>query len=74
MKVFYGVEKTELPDPARVQWLAVDTTLLNDDFTAVYECIIESGAFQFRRQSDDRTIEVWERRPGRTDDRACQRD
>jgi len=73
MKVFYGVEKTELPDPARVKWLAVDTTLLNDDFTAVYECIIESGAFQFRRQSDDRTIEVWERRPGSTDDRACQR-
>ncbi|MEO5837286.1 MAG: DUF2079 domain-containing protein [Acidimicrobiales bacterium] len=74
MKVFYGVEKTELLDPARVQWLAVDTTLLNDDFNAVYDCIIESGAFEFRQRSDDRTIEVWERRPGRTDDRACQRD
>ena len=73
MKVFYGVENTPLPDPARVQWLAVDTTLLNDDFNAVYECIIESGSFELRQQSDDRTIEVWERVPGNTDDRACQR-
>jgi hypothetical protein len=73
LKVFYGVENTALPDPARVQWLAVDTTLLNDDFDAVYACIIESGSFELRQQSDDRTIEVWERVPGRTDDRVCQR-
>ena len=73
LKVFYGVDKTALPDPARVQWLAVDTTLLNDEFRLVYVCIIDSGSFELRQQSDDATIEVWERVPGRTDDRACQR-
>jgi hypothetical protein len=73
MKVFYGVENTPLPDPARVQWLAVDTTLLNEDYEAVYVCVIESGSFELLQQSADNTIEVWERVPGRTDDRACQR-
>jgi uncharacterized membrane protein len=73
MKVFYGVENTPLPDPARVQWLAVDTTLLNEDYEAVYVCVVESGSFELRQQSADNTIEVWERVPGRTDDRACQR-
>jgi len=73
LKVFYGVDNTVLPDPARVQWLAVDTTLLNDEFRAVYTCVIDSGAFEVRQQRDGSTIEVWERVPGRTDDRACQR-
>jgi hypothetical protein len=73
MKIFYGVEKTPLPDPARVEWLAIDTTLLNDEFRIVYACIIDSGSFALRQQSDDHTIEVWQRVPGRTDDRACQR-
>jgi hypothetical protein len=73
LKVFYGVENTALPDPARVQWLAVDTTLLNDEFRDVYACVIDSGSFELRQQSADRTIEVWERVPGRTDDRECQR-
>jgi hypothetical protein len=56
-----------------VQWLAVDTTLLNEDYEAVYVCVVESGSFELRQQSADNTIEVWERVPGRTDDRACQR-
>lgn len=73
MKVFYGVDNTALPDPARVHWLAVDTMLLNDVFRDVYACIIVSGSFELRQQSDDATIEVWERVPGRTDDRSCQR-
>jgi hypothetical protein len=73
MKVFYGVEHTKLPDPARVEWLAVDSTLLNDDFRSVYTCIIDSGSFELRQQSFDGTIEVWQRIPGRTDDRDCQR-
>ena len=73
MKVFYGVDKTALPDPARVEWLAIDTTLLNDEFRDIYECIIDTGSFELRRQSDDATIEVWQRVPGLTDDRACQR-
>jgi uncharacterized membrane protein len=74
LKVFYGVENTKLPDPARVEWLAIDTTLLNDDFRSVYACIIDSGSFERREQSFDGTIEVWQRVPGRTDDRDCQRD
>ena len=73
LKVFYGVDKTALPDPARVQWLAVDKTLLNDEFRNVYACVIDSGSFELRQRSDDATIEVWERVAGRTDDRACQR-
>ena len=73
LKVFYGVDNTVLPDPARVQWLAVDTTLLNDEFRAVYKCVIDSGAFEVRQHRDGSTIEAWERVPGRTDDRACQR-
>jgi uncharacterized membrane protein len=73
LKVFYGVEDTELPDPARVEWLAIDTALLNDEFRDVYACVIESGSFELQQQSADETIEVWQRIPGRTDDRDCQR-
>ena len=73
LKVFYGVDKTKLPDPARVEWLAVDTTLLNDEFREIYNCIIDAGSFELRQQSDDATIEVWQRVPGRTGDRDCQR-
>jgi uncharacterized membrane protein len=72
MRIFYGVESTKLPDPYRVQWLAVDKTLLSNDFLDVYNCVLDSGSFELVYQRDDSPIEVWRRLPGHAGDRACQ--
>jgi uncharacterized membrane protein len=69
-RVFYGVNGTPLPDPAVVEYLAVDAAALQGADLDTWTCIIDSGAFE--RIYDEAGVVVARRIPGHTEDRACQ--
>jgi uncharacterized membrane protein len=69
-RVFYGVEGTPLPDPAVVEYVAVDVPALQGVDLEKWECIMGSGAFA--TIYDEGGIVVARRTPGHTEDRACQ--
>lgn len=61
----YGVENSALGDPAAVDWIVVDTALVNDENRTLYDSIKASGEFQVAMQRDG--VEVLRRiePPGR---------
>ena len=69
-QVFYGVNGTKMPDPAGVKFLVMDTNLLDDSTRALWDCIINSGAFAVL--SDDQGIVYAQRNAGHTEDRSCR--
>jgi hypothetical protein len=43
---YYGVEGTKKPDPARIEWLILDETVLgSEQDIALVECIKAAGTF-----------------------------
>lgn len=73
MKVFYGVENTPLPDPAVVEFLVIDRTLLDETKAELFDCIVTSRSFRRIYVGESGQIEVWQRIADRIADRACQR-
>jgi Predicted membrane protein (DUF2079) len=45
-KVFYGVEGTLAPNPAVVEYVLQDESLIHDGELVIWQCILDSGAFQ----------------------------
>lgn len=70
-QVFYGVDGTERPDPATVEWVLMDLNLLATDGPDrnLWDCIVGSGAFETVLSRDG--IVVLRRGDGLTQDRAC---
>jgi uncharacterized membrane protein len=69
-RVFYGVKGTPRPDPARVEYLAMDLNLLSPGPDLdLWNCVTSGG---FEPVYEQAGIVVYHRTPGRTDDRACQ--
>jgi uncharacterized membrane protein len=55
----YGIDPSDHGDPAKVDWIVMDTALLQGDDAALYDAIEASGEFQVAMQRDG--IEVLRR-------------
>ncbi len=45
-KVFYGVQGTPAPDPSVVEYLLQDLSLTHGDSLVIWQCLLDSGAFE----------------------------
>lgn len=68
-QLFYGVDGTARPDPARVEWLLLDESVLQPDEVPLLRCIIEAGAFEERYREG--AIVAWQRNSRDPVDVAC---